>query len=250
MASHCHQRGRTVPATNAIIASPHLALPREQRPRRPPYSIGRERAQQADNDHADDNVGIADEGIGVPGEIADAVLAADNLAGEQGEPGYTHADSKAGSDARQRCRQHNMPENLEARCAQGLRGAHQNLGRLLDAVDGVEHDWKQRSQKGDVYDRGFLGRPHEDSQRNPGYGRNWPNDLDVWHDRAPRDPRTARDQAETNTEHCRDGISDQDTAETDDDIKIEPRFPEMMPKGGTNLIWRRHIIEADQPMRT
>src|SRR5215469_6663153 len=72
---------------------------------------GGRRTQQADGQHSDHDVRIVDDGIGVPREVADSVLAADDLARQEREPRHAHADCETGADARQRSRQHDVAED-------------------------------------------------------------------------------------------------------------------------------------------
>ena len=55
-------------------------------------------AEHADADHAEDDLGVFDERISFPGEVANAELAGDHFGGDEGDPGDPHADGQSGED--------------------------------------------------------------------------------------------------------------------------------------------------------
>src|SRR5690606_30548475 len=86
-------------------------LPAQQRPAKQLDQECAERAETADHQHADDDLRVLDQGVSGPGEVTDTVLAADDFAGQKGEPGDTHANGETGDNARQCTGQYHMPKD-------------------------------------------------------------------------------------------------------------------------------------------
>src|SRR5512132_1144522 len=62
----------------------------------------RPQAKPADADHAERDVGVLHERVGLPGEVIDPELAGDHLGGDQRYPGDAHADREPSENVRQR----------------------------------------------------------------------------------------------------------------------------------------------------
>ena len=116
----------------------------------------RAEAEHADADHAERDVGVLHQRIGLPGEIADAELAGDHLGRDQRHPGDAHADGEAGEDVRQRGGKIDLAEDRRFARTEALRRAHQHRIDHRHAVQRVEQDREERAEEGDEDDALFV----------------------------------------------------------------------------------------------
>ena len=90
------------------------------------------------------DLGVGDQRVRFPGEVADAELARDHLGRDQRDPRHAHADRQAGEDVRQRAGQHHVPQQRRLLAPRHCAGAQQHRVDRLHAVDGVEQDREER----------------------------------------------------------------------------------------------------------
>src|ERR1700730_3023406 len=109
-----------------MCAPKSYSTPRHGEPADRPDQEARRQAKHADCDHAECDVGVLDQRIGFPGEIADAVLAGDHLGRDQRHPGDAHPDREPSEDVRQRGRKINFAEDRGFPGAEAARGPYQH----------------------------------------------------------------------------------------------------------------------------
>ena len=172
----------------------------------------RSQPEHADADHAERDVGVLNERIGLPGEVADAELAGDHLGRDQRHPGDAHTDSQAGKDMRQRGGEIDLAEDRALARAQTLRRAYQHLVDHLHAVERVDENGEERAEEGDEDDALLVRRPQHDRHRHPGDGGDRPKHLGHRKDELADDTETAHHQAERHGDDGREQEPDQDPA--------------------------------------
>lgn len=169
--------------------------------------------EHADQQHADHDVGVVLDGVGLPGVIADAELAGDHFRRHQAEPRGAHADGQAGDDARRSARKNDLQQDGPAPCPEAFRRGDQPWVDAFDAVHGVEQDREQCAGEGDEHHRQLRRGKHQDRQGNPRHRRDRTQHFQGWQQQIFGPFRAADGQAQGHANDQRREVTGEHPAE-------------------------------------
>src|SRR5262245_16583042 len=192
-------------------------------------------AEQPGDGHAhDDDVGTQDLHA-VDDHVAQTGFRGHHLGRNDGHPGGAEGDPQSGGDGGQRGGQAHACGQLQRRAAEGPRGHEQDGRHFLHAGHRVEEHRKEAAHEDDEDLAREPDPEPQHSQRDPGDGRDRPEQLhegahQALHPRAP-----AHDHAEGNGEHGGQGPGQEDASDArpsvDEDRAGGGQLPERLDHG-------------------
>ena len=187
-------------------------------------------ADGADREHADEDVGIVDDRVGLPGAVAEAEVAGDHLGRDHADPGDAHADGEPAEDPGHDAGQDDVPSTRRRLAPMVSSASSHTVGRARTACRVLTRIGKNAAVAVMKTMPCSLRREQQDRHRHQRDRRDRPGDLQQRLEDVGHPARAGQQDAEPDPEHGGEREAGEDPDQALGQVLVVERGPELQPE--------------------